>query len=109
MAKNDINENHVHVLPENQTFIPMRINDKQMILGMEVDSFGVLMIAMVIGNFTQTILFSLGVGAILVACNFYIKSNYPKGRLAHILWWRGIYVPKETLRFPDCFKRTFYR
>lgn len=109
MAKNEINENELHQLPYNQTYVPVRINDRQIFAGLETDSFGILILCFVIGNYTQMLDLGIAVGTILVYLNGKAKTNFQRGKLRHLMWWYGLDIPKETKRLPDCYKREFFR
>ncbi|MGR5159276.1 type IV conjugative transfer system protein TraL [Vibrio owensii] len=111
MAKNnDINEDQFVQLPDHQTYIPSRINDKQMVAGLEYDTFLIiLLIGLTLGSVVKELLLCLLISIVLGMFNGYVKANFPKGRLFHILYWYGVFVTPESKRLKDSFRRKFYR
>ncbi|USD59043.1 type IV conjugative transfer system protein TraL [Vibrio sp. SCSIO 43140] len=109
MSKLDINEDNRPVLPKNQTYLPLRINDIQSIVGMEADTAGVLFMCAGLGYFFKAFLLGIAIGIGFGMLNSYVKDHYPRGVLRHMLWWNGLYNPARTRSFPDTYQRKFYR
>lgn len=109
MAKLDINEDARIALPPNQTYVPMRINNKQSIMGMDSDVFGIIMLSLVAGHLAKELLLICGIGIIVAALYAKIKEEFPKGRLLHILWWFGIVNYQSKRSYPEAFNREYYR
>lgn len=109
MSKLDINDDARPTLPNNQTYVPLRINDKQSILGMESDTAGIIFVGLAVGHVSKKLLL-VGALAILVAFAYgWAKENFPKGRLKHLLWWVGVVNYEKRRSFPEAFQRNFFR
>ncbi|CAK2438754.1 conjugal transfer pilus assembly protein TraL [Vibrio crassostreae] len=109
MSKLDINNDARPQLPNNQTYVPLRVNDKQSVIGMESDTVGILLVGIAIGHISKNLLLIGGIAILLALAYSWVKDNYPKGRLKHMLWWAGIINFKSRKSFPEAFNRTYFR
>jgi type IV conjugative transfer system protein TraL len=78
-------------------------------MGMEADTAGALFVCAVVGYVMKYFLIGLGIGICFGILNSWVKDNYPKGVLKHMLWWNGLYMYKKQRSFPDTYQRNFYR
>lgn len=109
MSKLDIDENNRPALPKNISYLPLMINNKQSVMGMESDTAGFIFVGMGLGHISGQFFTVMGIAIVLAVGNGWVKRKYPKGTLKHMLWWFGVLNLSARKSFPDTYRRTFYR
>ncbi|MEZ8028380.1 type IV conjugative transfer system protein TraL [Enterovibrio norvegicus] len=96
-------------LPSYCTYLPLRINDPQVVGFLDYDHFVVGILLLTVGNYFQYTMTGLFGGVAAIYALSYLRENFPSGSLFHILFAKGMMNIKESPRMPDPYKNTFTR